>query len=137
MKSFHVAFIKGLASQSKQRSVATAYGWSQRNRKHRRRNMKRVHATMRRIKVETNEIRREQEDIKRGQREVREKFEAIQIECEELRKQTELITKQSLNTQLRLGLMFQILRARETNDFNKAASLTQVLRALIAKQNNQ
>lgn len=83
---------------------------------------------MRRLKVETKEIRKEQENIKKGQMEVREKFEAIQMECDELRKETELITKQTLNTQLRLVLMFQILRARETNDFNKAATLTQLLR---------
>ena len=83
---------------------------------------------MRRLKVETNEIRKEQENVKRGQREVKKKFEAIQFECEQLRKETDLITKQSVNTQLRLGLMFQILRARETNDFNKATILTQLLR---------
>ena len=83
---------------------------------------------MRRLKVETNEIRKEQENVKRGQWEVKKKFEAIQFECEQLRKETDLITKQSVNTQLRLGLMFQILRARETNDFNKATILTQLLR---------
>ncbi|XWS65364.1 hypothetical protein CRYUN_Cryun05aG0106200 [Craigia yunnanensis] len=136
MKPFHVA-LKSLARQGKERCIAKAIGSSQRNKKYRRKKMKRLYAAMRRLKVETNEIREEQENIKRGQREVREKFEVIQFECEQLRKETDLITKQSLNTQLRLGLMFQILRARETNDFNTAATLTQVLRALIAKQNNQ
>ncbi|XP_022744667.1 uncharacterized protein LOC111295440 [Durio zibethinus] len=130
MKHFHVV-LKSLASRSKK------IGSSQRNKKHRGRKMKRLNATMRRLKVETNEIRKEQENIKRGQMEVRGKFEAIQFECEQLRKETDLITKQSLNTQLRLALMFQILRARETNDLSKAATLTQVLRALIPKQNNK
>ncbi|XP_007028571.2 PREDICTED: uncharacterized protein LOC18598817 [Theobroma cacao] len=136
MKSFYVA-MKSLHSPSKHRCIATAMKSSQRNKKLRRKKLKRLNASMRRLKVETNEIRKEQEIIKRGQREVREKFEAIHHECEQLRTETDLIIKQSLNTRLRLGLMFQILRARESNDFNKAASLTQLLRELVAKPNNQ
>ncbi|KAK6244247.1 hypothetical protein QUC31_010656 [Theobroma cacao] len=136
MKSFYVA-MKSLHSPSKHRCIATAMKSSQRNKKLRRKKLKRLNASMRRLKVETNEIRKEQEIIKRGQREVREKFEAIHYECEQLRTETDLIIKQSRNTRLRLGLMFQILRARESNDFNKAASLTQLLRELVAKPNNQ
>ncbi|XVF77994.1 hypothetical protein PTKIN_Ptkin14bG0092700 [Pterospermum kingtungense] len=78
--------------------------------------------------MEMEEISKEQESIKEGQRQVREKFEAIEGECEQLRKQTNKIIQQSANTQIRLALMFNILRAREEGDFAKATHLTQLLR---------
>ncbi|XP_007028572.2 PREDICTED: uncharacterized protein LOC18598818 [Theobroma cacao] len=92
---------------------------------------------MKMLKVEMKEISKEQESIRKKQREVKEKFDMIEVECEQLRRETEFITQQSLNTQLRLCLMFQILKARETNDFTKAAGLTQILREVIAKQSKE
>ncbi|XVF77949.1 hypothetical protein PTKIN_Ptkin14bG0088800 [Pterospermum kingtungense] len=92
---------------------------------------------MKRLKVEMEEISKEQRKIKEGQKQVREKFEAIELECEQLRKETMLITQQSFSTQLRLALMFQILKARENHDFSKASQLTCALRELIARENQQ
>ncbi|OMO63610.1 hypothetical protein COLO4_32292 [Corchorus olitorius] len=73
--------------------------------------------------------------MKQGQRQVQDKLKAIEDECEQLRKETALIIKQSAKTQIRLALMFQILKARQSNDFSMAAQLTQALRQLIAEQN--
>ncbi|XVE95838.1 hypothetical protein REPUB_Repub02eG0168100 [Reevesia pubescens] len=89
------------------------------------------------LKEEMKEISKEHESIRNGQREVKEKFEMIELECEQLRRETDFITQQSLKTQLRLCLMFQILKARENNDYTKAAALTQILRELIEKQSKE
>ncbi|XVF77979.1 hypothetical protein PTKIN_Ptkin14bG0091300 [Pterospermum kingtungense] len=67
----------------------------------------------RRLKMEMEEISKEQESIKEGQRQVQEKFEAIEEEYEQLWKQTNEIIQQTANAQIRLALMFNILRARE------------------------
>ncbi|XWS65365.1 hypothetical protein CRYUN_Cryun05aG0106300 [Craigia yunnanensis] len=92
---------------------------------------------MERLKVEMEEISKEQESIRKGQREVKEKLEMVELECEQLRRETDFITQQSLNTQLRLCLMLQILKARETNQFTKAAAFTHILREVIAKQSKE
>ncbi|KAK8579361.1 hypothetical protein V6N13_142564 [Hibiscus sabdariffa] len=84
------------------------------------------------LKVEMEEISEEQQLIKQGQRDVGEKLEAIEEECEKLRKETDEIIQQSTQTQLRLALMFHILKARQDNDFTKAAQLTHLLREIIA-----
>ncbi|XVF40944.1 hypothetical protein PTKIN_Ptkin01aG0241500 [Pterospermum kingtungense] len=89
------------------------------------------------LKVEMKEISKEQESIRMGQWKLREKFEMIELECDKLRKQTDSITQQSLKTQLRLCLMFQILKARQLNDFTKAAALTHILHEVIAKQSKE
>ncbi|OMO63622.1 hypothetical protein COLO4_32286 [Corchorus olitorius] len=86
---------------------------------------------MRRLRSDMEEISKEQKKIKEGQRQVREKFEAIEFECDELRKETNLIMQQSVSTQFRLAFMFQILKARENQEFDKAAQLTCALRKLI------
>ncbi|XP_022717590.1 uncharacterized protein LOC111276079 [Durio zibethinus] len=85
------------------------------------------------LKVKMKETSEEQKFIKEGQRKVREKFEAIENECEQLRKETNLLIQQSTHTQLRLVLMFKILKAREESDFTKSAQLTQLLRVIIAR----
>ncbi|GMI85143.1 hypothetical protein HRI_002183600 [Hibiscus trionum] len=92
---------------------------------------------MKRLRSEMEEISKEQGKIKEGQRQVREKFEAVEMECEQLRKETNMIMQQSMSTQFRLALMFQILKARENQDFNQAAQLTAALRELIARENQQ
>ncbi|XWS10617.1 hypothetical protein CRYUN_Cryun38cG0012200 [Craigia yunnanensis] len=68
---------------------------------------------MKRLRMEMKEISEEQKKIKAGQREVRENFEAVELECEQFRKETILVTQQSFSIQIRLTLMFQILKARE------------------------
>ncbi|XVE98935.1 hypothetical protein REPUB_Repub03eG0152100 [Reevesia pubescens] len=88
-----------------------------------------LNSRLKRLRVEMEDISKEQRNIKEGQRQVREKFEAIELECEQLRKDTILITQQSVNTQIRLALMFQILKARESHDFSKASQLTSALRS--------
>ncbi|XVE52513.1 hypothetical protein DITRI_Ditri02bG0128000 [Diplodiscus trichospermus] len=82
---------------------------------------------MERVKLEMKEISKEQESIRKGQGEVKEKFKVTELECEQLREQTDIIITQSVNTQLRICLMFQILKAREMSHFTKAASLTRIL----------
>lgn len=83
---------------------------------------------MKRLRVEMKDINEEQREIKEGQRQVREKFEAIELECVELRKETILVTQQTAKTQIRLALMFQILKARQNQELDKAAILTHALR---------
>ena len=68
------------------------------------------------------------EGFRERQRQVKEKFETIESECKNLRQETMMIMQQSACTRLRLALMFQILKARESNDFAKAAELTHALR---------
>ncbi|XP_039028574.1 uncharacterized protein LOC120162504 [Hibiscus syriacus] len=86
------------------------------------------------LRSEMEEISQEQGKIKEGQRQVREKFEAVEMECEQLRGETNVIMQQSMSTQLRLTFMFQILKARENQDFSQAAQLTAALRE-IAREN--
>ncbi|XVF78006.1 hypothetical protein PTKIN_Ptkin14bG0093400 [Pterospermum kingtungense] len=85
------------------------------------------------LKMEMVDISQEQNIIKESQRQVRQKLEAIEEECEQLRDETNLIIQQTTQTQLRLVLMFEILKAREQSDLTKAAKLTQLLRELIAR----
>ncbi|XP_038998291.1 uncharacterized protein LOC120123475 isoform X2 [Hibiscus syriacus] len=102
-----------------------------------RKKSKTLRRHMKRLRSEMEEISQEQGEIKEGQRLVREKFEAVEMECEQLRKETNMIMQQSMSTQLRLAFMFQILKARENQDFNQAAQLTAALRELIAGENEQ
>jgi len=74
------------------------------------------------------EIREGQKRIKEGQNEVRKKFKEIRKESKKLKDETDLISKQSAANQLRLDLMFQIVKARADNDSAKDAHLTQTLR---------
>ncbi|XP_021282763.1 uncharacterized protein LOC110415428 isoform X2 [Herrania umbratica] len=96
-----------------------------------------INATITRLKREMKEIREQQNSIREGQRQVKERFDDVLSECEKLRDETQLITQQSICTGFRLALMFQILKARQNNDFTKAAQLTTSLRELIAQQKNQ
>ncbi|XP_022749435.1 uncharacterized protein LOC111298934 [Durio zibethinus] len=109
--------------------------WGEANRCQKKRKLTNLHSRMKILRVEMEEISKEQKNIKEGQRQVREKFEAIELECGKLRKETILVTQQSVSTQFRLALMFQILKARENHDFAKASQLTCFLRELIAREN--
>ncbi|KAF9689116.1 hypothetical protein SADUNF_Sadunf01G0058200 [Salix dunnii] len=82
----------------------------------------------RRITSEMVEIREGQKRIEEGQKEVRGKLKEIRKESKKLKDEAELITKQSAANQLRLDLMFQIVKARAENDSAKDARLTQTLR---------
>ncbi|XVE83402.1 hypothetical protein DITRI_Ditri16bG0086100 [Diplodiscus trichospermus] len=73
-------------------------------------------------------ISEEQKNIREGQRQVREKFEAIESECEELKRETRTIIQQSARTQIKLAIMFQIIKSSQQADFATVAKLTRLLR---------
>jgi CHASE3 domain sensor protein len=77
------------------------------------------------------EINEGHERIRDGQKEVREKFEEISKETAKLKEETNIISKQSAANQVRLDLMFQIIKARSENDAPRDAVLTQILRFVI------
>ena len=85
----------------------------------------------RRLKEEMEEIRKEKESTKEGQLQVREKLKAVEMECELLQEETKCMIQQSALNQLRLALMFNILKARKEGDFAKAAQITQLLRLVL------
>ncbi|KAE8731471.1 putative Phosphatidylinositol glycan [Hibiscus syriacus] len=102
-----------------------------------RQRLKRLNRRLERIKSDIEERSEEQEEIKEKQTELREKFEAIDLECAQLQNETRLIIQQSARTQIRLALMFQILKARENQELDKAALLTNALRELIAREEQE
>ncbi|XWS57258.1 hypothetical protein CRYUN_Cryun09bG0158800 [Craigia yunnanensis] len=127
---------KGLRGTKPPTSIGPRRGESsQRKTRKRRLVNKKMVAKLMQLKVEMKEISEEQGSIKEGQRQVKEKFEVIESECKNLRQETMIIMQQSACTRLRLAFMFQILKARESNDFAKAAELTHALRELIAQPN--
>jgi CHASE3 domain sensor protein len=77
------------------------------------------------------EINEGHERIRHGQKEVRQKFEEISKETAKLKEETNIISKQSAANQVRLDLMFQIIKARSENDAPRDAVLTQILRFVI------
>ena len=76
-------------------------------------------------------IRADMVEISEGQKEIRKRFQEISEEAAKLREETNVISKQSSENQLRLDLMFQIVKARAENDHAKDALLTQTLRSVI------
>ncbi|XVE90124.1 hypothetical protein DITRI_Ditri20bG0052600 [Diplodiscus trichospermus] len=84
-----------------------------------------------RLKTEMEEINNEQKNVREGQRQVCEKIETIESECEQLKKETKIMIQQSARTQVKLALMFRILKAREDGDSATAANLTQLLRQIV------
>ncbi|KAK6240343.1 hypothetical protein QQP08_006643 [Theobroma cacao] len=105
--------------------------------KTRKSGMKGMQERFKRLKTEMEEISEEQKGIREGQRQVREKFEAIESECEQLKKETKFIIQQSARTQIKLVLMFKILKAREESDFSTAANLTQWLGQIVAREKEE
>lgn len=99
--------------------------------------MEKIANSITRLKAEMEGISQEQRSIREGQRQLRIKFEQVEQECKQLREETEAITMQSKTTQLRLALMFQIIKAREDNDFPRAIQLTRYFRELIGNKNVQ
>ncbi|KAJ6966706.1 hypothetical protein NC652_004303 [Populus alba x Populus x berolinensis] len=90
--------------------------------------------TMERLKTDMVEIGEGQKRIREGQREIRQKFEEIESECRSLKEETMNIAKQSDYNQIRINLMFSILKAREDNNFAHADHLTGLLREEMEKQ---
>ncbi|KAK8260895.1 hypothetical protein V6Z12_D13G149900 [Gossypium hirsutum] len=101
---------------------------------HKTRRLKNPNSGMKKLRVKMEEINEEQKNIRELQGELREKIEAIDLECEQLREETTMVRQQSVNTQIRLALMFQILKARQNHDFAQASHLTSTLCELIARK---
>ncbi|KAB5521674.1 hypothetical protein DKX38_025993 [Salix brachista] len=103
--------------------------------KHRKQQkLKKRRETMERLKTDMVEIGEGQKRIREGQREIRQKFEEIESECRSLREETMNITRQSDYNQIRINLMFNILKARQDSDFARADHLTRLLREEMEKQ---
>ncbi|KAJ6297945.1 hypothetical protein OIU76_019127 [Salix suchowensis] len=96
--------------------------------------LKKRRETMERLKTDMVEIGEGQKRIREGQREIRQKFEEIESECRSLREETMNITRQSDYNQIRINLMFAILKARQDSDFARADHLTRLLREEMEKQ---
>ncbi|KAB5573350.1 hypothetical protein DKX38_000544 [Salix brachista] len=92
------------------------------------REKRRVNRKIKRLRAEMGEISKQHESIRQGQKEMRERFVEIESECDQLKKETQIISHASDNVQLRLNIIFKILKAREEKDFRKAADLTSSLR---------
>ncbi|XP_022762636.1 uncharacterized protein LOC111308530 [Durio zibethinus] len=90
-----------------------------------------------RMKTEMEEISEEQKNIREQQRQVREKYEAVESECEQLKKETKMMIQLCAITQVKLSLMFRILKAREDSDFATAANLTQLLSQIVAREKEE
>ncbi|GKV36094.1 hypothetical protein SLEP1_g44262 [Rubroshorea leprosula] len=98
--------------------------------------MKKLKPRIRKLKEQMEEIGNQQKCIKEEQRKVTQKFKMIESQCHHLKKETQLISQQSAATRFQLALLFQILKAREDNDFNKANDLTRSLREFMIAKNN-
>ncbi|XVF37379.1 hypothetical protein REPUB_Repub20aG0002900 [Reevesia pubescens] len=66
------------------------------------------------------EISKEQEIIKEAQRH---KFQVIEAEVDLIRRETEIIMQKSIDTQLRLALMFRILNDAQARDRAQISSV--------------
>ncbi|XWS33116.1 hypothetical protein CRYUN_Cryun22dG0050900 [Craigia yunnanensis] len=99
--------------------------------------MKNMQEKFRRLKAEMEEISEEQKNIREGQRQVREKFEVIETECEDLKRETKIIIQKSARTQIKLALMFRIVKASQQGDLATAARLTHLLREIVGRENEE
>ncbi|XP_052878237.1 uncharacterized protein LOC108485909 isoform X1 [Gossypium arboreum] len=84
-----------------------------------------------RLKAEMEGIKKEQKSINEGQRQVRKRMEAIGEECQQLSIETNKVIRQTAVTQIRLAIMFNILKARQDGDIAKASHLTHLLRSVL------
>ncbi|KAK8607066.1 hypothetical protein V6N13_052815 [Hibiscus sabdariffa] len=76
-------------------------------------------------------------EIREAQRQVREKFEGVANECEELKRETRIIVQQTARTQVKLALMFQIVKASEQADHATVSTLTHLLREIVKRENEE
>ncbi|XVF00490.1 hypothetical protein REPUB_Repub04eG0005400 [Reevesia pubescens] len=92
---------------------------------------------LKRLKTEMEDINEEQMNIREEQRHVREKFEEVESECQKLKGETKMMIQMCATTQLKLAIMFRILKAKEDCDFATAASLTELLRQIVAREKEE
>ncbi|PPD73923.1 hypothetical protein GOBAR_AA33353 [Gossypium barbadense] len=79
--------------------------------------------SFKRLKSEMEEISEEQKNIREGQRQVKENFGIIESECKELKRETRLLIQRSARNQVKLALMFHILKAREAGELKTMCSI--------------
>ncbi|OMP01201.1 hypothetical protein COLO4_12073 [Corchorus olitorius] len=96
-----------------------------------------MQGALNRLKEAMESISEQHKNIREEQRKVRERFEAIQSECEELKRETRFIMQRTARTQIKVVLMFRILKAREQADLDTAAYLTQLLREIVERENEE
>uniref|UniRef100_A0A6N2NEF4 Uncharacterized protein n=1 Tax=Salix viminalis TaxID=40686 RepID=A0A6N2NEF4_SALVM len=111
----------------------TSLGATHRKRLERKHNDKKLSWSVKRIGADMVEISEGQKRIREGQKEIRKRIQEIIEEGAKLKEETNAISKQSSENQLRLDLMFQIVKARAEKDYAKDALLTQTLRFVILK----
>ncbi|XVF32306.1 hypothetical protein REPUB_Repub17cG0070700 [Reevesia pubescens] len=93
-----------------------------------------VRVGVKRVKAEMRKIREDQECIRDQQREIRRKSGEIERQCDQLKEETEMMMMQTARTQIKVVLMFKILKTREAGDSIGAARLTQFLRDFVAME---
>ncbi|OMO52053.1 hypothetical protein CCACVL1_29391 [Corchorus capsularis] len=82
-------------------------------------------------------ISEQHRDIREGHSKMREEFEAFKSKCDQLRKETEIVLRRTARTQIKLALMARILKAKEQADLDTAAHLTQLLREIVERENEE
>ncbi|KAL4308971.1 hypothetical protein GQ457_01G056270 [Hibiscus cannabinus] len=85
-------------------------------------------------RVKANKMKENVEWLREEQREIRGKLGEMERECERVKEETEMMVKQTARTQIKLALMFYILKAREGGNFIEAAEFTMLLREIVAKE---
>ncbi|EOX94285.1 Uncharacterized protein TCM_003868 [Theobroma cacao] len=94
----------------------------------------RVRLQVKRVKAEMGKIREDQQRIREEQSKIRRRSGEIESQLDLLKKETEMIIKQTASTQIKLLLMFKILKARAGGYFTEAARLTYFLREYVVKE---
>ncbi|XP_039003737.1 uncharacterized protein LOC120130595 [Hibiscus syriacus] len=87
--------------------------------------------------ADMEEISAEQQNIREEQRLAREKFEGVANEYEEFKKETRIIVQQTARTQIKLAIMFQIVKASEQADHTTVATFTHLLREIVKRENEE
>lgn len=93
-------------------------------------NIKKVSTSVqfKRVKAKMGKLKDDQQRLTEEQIRMRKRYTEIERQCDELKEETKTVIKQTARTQIKLVLMFKILKARESGDFIEAATLTHLLR---------
>ncbi|XP_038994297.1 uncharacterized protein LOC120118284 [Hibiscus syriacus] len=105
--------------------------------KHKKGRLNNMQEKYEKLAADMEEISAEQQNIRKAQRLVREKFEGVANEYEELKRETRIIVQQTARTQIKLAIMFQIVKASEQADHATVANLTHLLREIIRRENEE
>ncbi|XP_039047941.1 uncharacterized protein LOC120188612 [Hibiscus syriacus] len=93
-----------------------------------------VRVQFQRVKPKMGKRKEKGECLREEQRETRVKFGEMERQCDRLKEETEMMIRQTARTQMKIALMFNILKAREGGDLIEAAELTMFLREIVAKE---